>query len=75
MRERLESAFDATWADLLRIVGEVREATNAEIPGVAERARRWRRAFDLDEALDLIRAGRDDELRSRLRARLSREAS
>jgi siroheme synthase-like protein len=74
VRERLQAAFGAEWAEVLRVVGEVREETLAALPGLAERARRWREALDLDEAVGLVVAGRGDELRSRLRERLLGEA-
>jgi precorrin-2 dehydrogenase/sirohydrochlorin ferrochelatase len=70
VRGRLEEAFGAEWAEVLRVVGEVRDETIAALPVFAERARRWRQALDLDEAAELVRAGRSDELRSRLRERL-----
>jgi siroheme synthase-like protein len=75
IRERLEESFDPAWAELLRIVGEIREETLGALPVFAERARRWRRALDLDEAIELVREGRPTELRSRLRSRLLAEAS
>jgi siroheme synthase-like protein len=75
VRERLEELFGPSWAEVLRIVGEVREETRAALPVFAERARRWREALDLDEAVGLVRDGRADELRSRLRSRLLAEAS
>lgn len=70
LRERLEASFGSEWADVLRLVGEVREETIAAIPVAGERARRWREALDLDEAVALVRSGRLEELRSRLRERL-----
>jgi siroheme synthase-like protein len=70
VRERLESAFGPEWAEVLRVVGEVRDEASAALPVFAERARRWRVALDLDEAAALVRTGRSDELRSRLRDRL-----
>ena len=75
VRQRLESSFGPEWAELLRVVGEVRKETLAALPVFEERARRWREALDLDEAVELIGSGRDEELRSRLRERLLREAS
>jgi siroheme synthase-like protein len=70
VRERLEAAFGPEWAEVLLVVGEVRDETIAALPAFAERARRWRAALDLDEAAELARRGRGDELRSRLRERL-----
>jgi siroheme synthase-like protein len=70
VRERLEAAFGPEWAEVLRVVGEVRDETIEALPVFAERARRWREALDLDEAAALVRTGRSGELRSRLRERL-----
>lgn len=75
VRERLEASFGPEWAEVLRVVGEVREETIALIPVFDERARRWRAALDIDEAVELVLAGRADELRVRLRERLLAEAS
>jgi hypothetical protein len=74
VRERLEAALGEEWAEILRIVGEVRRDTFAALPDVAERASRWHEALDLDEAAALVRAGRGEELAVRLRDRLLREA-
>jgi precorrin-2 dehydrogenase/sirohydrochlorin ferrochelatase len=70
VRERLQDEFGAEWAEVLRIVGEVRRDTLPALPEFAERARRWHEALDLDEAAELIREGRGEELRTRLRSRL-----
>jgi siroheme synthase-like protein len=75
LRERLEREFDPAWAELLRIVAEIREETLTAIPVFGERARRWREALDLDEAVELLRRDRAEELRTRLRERLLAEAS
>jgi siroheme synthase-like protein len=74
IRERLGAEFGEDWAEILRIVGEVRRETLAALPDFGVRARRWHEALDLDEAAVLVRAGRGDELAARLRARLLREA-
>jgi siroheme synthase-like protein len=73
VRERLGSAFGPEWAEVLRVVGDVRDGTSAALPEFADRARRWRAALDLEEAAELVREGRGDELRTRLRARLLEE--
>lgn len=73
VRERFEDAFGPEWAEVLRIVGEVRDATRDALPSFAERASRWRTALDLDEAAALVREGRGEELRARLRERLLEE--
>jgi siroheme synthase (precorrin-2 oxidase/ferrochelatase) len=74
IRERLDAEFGEEWTEILRIVGEVRRETLAALPDFAERASRWHEALDLDEAADLVRAGRGDQLAARLRDRLLREA-
>lgn len=73
VREQLQAAFGAEWAEVLRIVGDVRRETLSALPDLADRARRWREALDLDEAAGLVRAGRGAELRTRLRERLLSE--
>jgi precorrin-2 dehydrogenase / sirohydrochlorin ferrochelatase len=76
VREELERRFGDEWAEVLRIVGEVRAATSPMIADLPTRARRWRRALDLEEAVALIRDGRGDELRRRLTERVvAREAT
>jgi siroheme synthase-like protein len=70
VRERLQAEFGAEWVDVLRVVGEVRRATLPSLPDLRTRARRWQTALDLDEAAGLVRDGRADELRTRLRERL-----
>jgi precorrin-2 dehydrogenase / sirohydrochlorin ferrochelatase len=70
VREHLEEEFGAEWAELLRVVGEVRRETLPALPDLPERARRWREALDLEEAAGLIREGRGRELRVLLRDRL-----
>ena len=70
VRERLQDEFGAEWAEVLRIVGEVRRETLPSLPDLRERARRWQEALDLDEAAGLVRDGRGDELRARLLERL-----
>jgi precorrin-2 dehydrogenase/sirohydrochlorin ferrochelatase len=70
LRERLQGEFGPEWPEVLRVVGEVRRETLPALPDIAERARRWRRALDLDEAAELVRDGRSEELRTRLRERL-----
>jgi precorrin-2 dehydrogenase/sirohydrochlorin ferrochelatase len=70
VRERLQEEFGAEWAEILRVVGEVRRETLPALPDLPERARRWREALDLVEAAQLVREGRGEELHSRLRALL-----
>jgi len=70
LRERLQDEFGPEWAEVLRVVREVREETLPLLPDLRDRSRRWQLALDPDEAAALIRAGEADELRARLRARL-----
>jgi siroheme synthase-like protein len=70
IRERLQEEFGAEWGELLRVVGEVRRETLPSLPDFAERARRWHGSLDLDEAAELAREGRGEELRTRLLERL-----
>jgi len=75
VRERLQEEFGTEWAEVLRVVGEVRRETLPALPDLGERARRWREALDLDEADELVHQGRGKELHARLRARLLREVN
>jgi siroheme synthase-like protein len=75
VRERLQAEFGAEWAEVLRVVGDVRRETLPSLPDLAGRARRWRDALDLDEAAGLIRDGRGPELRELLRERLLGEVA
>jgi precorrin-2 dehydrogenase / sirohydrochlorin ferrochelatase len=70
LRERLQDEFGPEWAEVVRVLREVREETIPLLPDLGERSRRWQLALDLDEAAALIREGAADELRARLRARL-----
>jgi siroheme synthase-like protein len=66
VRERLETEFGPEWAEVVRVLREVREETTLALPDLAVRAARWRAALDPDEAAELVREGRSDELRARL---------
>jgi len=70
LRERREAEFGPEWAEVLRVLREVREETLPLLPDLRDRSRRWQAALDPDEAAELVRAGGADELRTRLRARL-----
>lgn len=70
LRAELERRYGNEWAEVLDVVAEIREETRGSLGDLATRVRRWRRALDLDEAAALVRAGRPDELRRRLRQRL-----
>jgi siroheme synthase-like protein len=75
LREDLGERFGEHWAEIVGILREIREATLPLLPDVAERSRRWGSALDVEEAEKLVLAGRDEELRERLRARLVGDAS
>ena len=70
MRERLETEYGPEWAEVLRVLREVREETMPLLPDIRERSARWHKALDLDEAAALVLAGCADELRGRLVSRL-----
>jgi siroheme synthase-like protein len=70
VRERLEAEFGPEWAEVVRVLRKVREETLPALPDLGVRAKRWRAALDPDEAAELVRAGRSDELLARLRDRL-----
>lgn len=70
IREALQETYGPEWAEVVRILREVREETLARLPSFGARAQRWRAALDPSEAARLVREGRADELRATLRARL-----
>lgn len=70
LREEFSERYSEHWAELVDVLREVREETLPHLPDLGERSRRWRLAMDLDEAEELIRAGRRVDLRRRLLARL-----
>jgi precorrin-2 dehydrogenase/sirohydrochlorin ferrochelatase len=73
LRRLLEERFGPEWEELAALLGEVREETVALLPDVAERSRRWRQALapeELEGLEGLARAGRLDQARERLLARL-----
>lgn len=73
VRERLERQYGPEWADLTELLADVREQTKRSIPDIQERMKRWRRAFDLEEAERMVHEGRADELKRLLLDRLSAE--
>jgi len=75
LREELADRFGPEWADAVGVLGKVRAATLPLLPDLAERARRWQAALDLDELTGLVRAGRAGEAADRLQARLLPEGS
>ncbi len=66
----LDEAFLCVAASDAALLGEVREQTLPLLPDVGERSRRWRDALELEELEELARAGRLDQARERLLARL-----
>ena len=70
LREELERRFGEEWDEVLDVIGEVRDETNAELPDLGRRIRRWKDALDLDEVERLVSSGRSDEAKKRLRGRL-----
>ena len=73
VREDIEARYGEEWKDVLAVVAGVRSETLPQLTDLATRARRWRKALDLDEAAALVRAHRPDELRRRLLERLLRD--
>jgi hypothetical protein len=69
----LSDRFGPEWEEVIEILRAVREDTLPMLPDLAERSRRWRAALDLDEAQGLVAGGRGDELRARLRRRLTED--
>jgi siroheme synthase-like protein len=74
LRLELSELFGPEWTEVVEVLGRLREETLGSIPSLVERSRRWALALDLDEAADLVRDGRRDELETRLRSRLLEDA-
>ena len=70
LREELEERFGPEWEAIAAVVGGVRQETLRLLPDLADRARRWHRALDLDELQELVAEGRSDEARRGLRQRV-----
>lgn len=70
LRIELAGRFGEEWSEIVAVLRDVRAQTLPALPSFDDRARRWSEALDLDEAQSLVRAGRGDELASRLRDRL-----
>ena len=70
LREDLSARFGPRWTEAVRIIGEIRQDTLPALPDLADRARRWETALDLDETLTLVEEGRSEEARRRLTDRL-----
>lgn len=75
VREQLERRYGADWAETLSVIAEVRRETLPALGDLGVRAERWREALDLDEAVELVRTGRSDELRRTLIERLLGEGA
>ncbi len=75
VREQLERRYGADWAETLSVIAEVRRETLPALGDLRVRAERWREALDLDEAVELVRTGRSDELRRTLIERLLGEGA
>jgi precorrin-2 dehydrogenase/sirohydrochlorin ferrochelatase len=75
VREDLERRFGTEWAETLTVIAEVRRETLPALGDLRVRSKRWRQALDLDEAVELVRTGRSDELRRTLIERLLGEGA
>jgi siroheme synthase-like protein len=75
LREELEQRFGEEWEEVLRVLGDVRSETLADLPDLAERSRRWQAALDTEELAGLVKAGRADEARRVLTERLLGEGA
>jgi precorrin-2 dehydrogenase/sirohydrochlorin ferrochelatase len=75
VREDLEHRFGSEWAETLAVISEVRRETLPALGDLRVRAKRWRAALDLDEAVELVRTGRAHELRRTLIERLLGEGA
>jgi siroheme synthase-like protein len=73
LRMQLSKEFGEEWSEVLVVLRSVRETTMPSLPDFATRAQRWSDALDLEEAAELVREGRSDELEARLRRRLLQE--
>lgn len=70
LRDELEHRYGDEWAEMLDVIGEVRDESNGELADLPTRVAAWKRALDLEELRTLVLAGRADEARRRLRERL-----
>jgi uroporphyrin-III C-methyltransferase/precorrin-2 dehydrogenase/sirohydrochlorin ferrochelatase len=70
LRQRLGAQFGEEWSEVMTLLRAVRAETMPQLPDFAMRAARWAAALDVDEAAALVRAGRSEELKERLRRRL-----
>jgi len=72
LRKELSERYGPEWEEALDVLEDVRHETLLSLPDLEERSRRWQRALDTEELIDLVRDGRADEARTRLLARLAR---
>jgi siroheme synthase-like protein len=70
LREELSERFGPEWAEVLEVLGRVRDESLRAFPDLGERAARWQAALDTEELAALVRAGRAGEAAERLRERL-----
>jgi siroheme synthase-like protein len=75
LRVELADRYGPEWAEVVELLGRVRAATLPYLPDLAERARRWQDALDLEELAALVREGRSELAAERLRARLLPEVA
>jgi siroheme synthase-like protein len=73
LRTQLSATFGEEWSEVLAVLRQVRSATSPDLPDLRTRAARWAEALDVDEAVELVREGRSEELADRLQARLLRQ--
>lgn len=66
LRERLEAEFGPEYAEFVALLGDLRERVKAKYPETEERKATWYRLVDSD-IIELIRQGRDDLVRQRVR--------
>jgi siroheme synthase-like protein len=67
LREMIDQRFGPEWAEVVRVIGDVREETNPELPDLPTRVARWKAALKVQEVVELVREGRAGEARQRLR--------
>jgi hypothetical protein len=62
IRAELEQRFSAEYASLVRLVNEVRSELKRR--GVTIHGDDWQEALDLDSLVEMIRAGRTEEVKA-----------
>jgi precorrin-2 dehydrogenase/sirohydrochlorin ferrochelatase len=73
LRTRLEAEFSGEYAELARLVGEVREAIRAEGLKISEKA--WQQSLDLEVLVPLLREGKIEEARAAIARKLVKGSS